>query len=116
MPASLTRTSNETRTTPILTLTGAQHCEAKVVVVLSVEGHPEFLVARSDVGEPRAVFIDEVVRRLYGRQPDGSAHKWRIEEEPTVESLEDPLELPGPVWLESFLNWEDWLLEKVNGC
>ncbi len=97
MPASLTRTSN------------AQ------IVVQTVEGHPEFLVARSNVGEPRPVFIDQVVRRLYGRQPDGSAHKWRIEEEP-VESLEDPLELPGPVWRESFLNWEDWLLEKVNGC
>ena len=98
MPASLTRTRNEAQ-----------------IVVLTVEGQPEFLVARSNVGEPRAVFIDEVVRRLYGRQPDGSAHKWRIEE-PTVESLEDPLDLPGTVWLESFLNWEDWLLEKVNGC
>ena len=53
------------------------------VIVLTVEGHPKLKVARSNgLGELRAVFIDAVVRRLYGRQPDGSAHKWRIEEEP----------------------------------
>jgi len=85
------------------------------VIVLTVEGQPEFLVARSNGGEPRTVFIDAVVKRLYGRQPDGSAHNWRIEEEPTVESLEDPLELPEPVEAPILSKLEDWLLEKVNG-
>jgi hypothetical protein len=52
------------------------------IIVLTVDGHPTFQV--SGAVPVRPAFIEETVKSLYGKQPDGAKHEWQV------------LEIPGP--------------------
>ena len=56
------------------------------VKILTAPGQPEILVARSSFGNPRTVFVDQLVERLFGKQDDETPHTWEIIEEPLPEN------------------------------
>ena len=58
----------------------ASHAKPAARIVVTTTGEftaPWFLIA--DTGYIRPQFVDEIVRRLFGRQRDGSPHEWSRE-------------------------------------
>lgn len=64
-------------------------------------------MARGANGQPRDEFVDSVVRRVHGPQPDGSPHVWElIADEPTERVV---------IWVDNNPTLESFLEEKING-
>jgi hypothetical protein len=80
--------------------------DARVLVTTAPE-QSVVLIARASGGEPRAEFVDEVVRREFGTQANGDKHKWEILPEPKTEAV--LIHVTDNERVNSFLE------EKVNG-
>jgi hypothetical protein len=76
------------------------------IKVTSVDDQPTFMVASSSFGQPRSEFVESVVLRLFGTQPDNRPHDWEIVEPAKAPEVLIPVDDPKV---------HDWLLDKVNG-
>jgi hypothetical protein len=65
------------------------------IVVLTVDGHPSFLL--SGAVRVRPEFVDETIRGLHGKQPDGAKHEWEVLETTAPTPAAAAVALPATV-------------------